>query len=676
MLVKCRILLLLFLSLTKIVCTQEDQISIPIKHSDNVTRLVYDPLKHYYVFTGSKDGSIIVWTYNGIFIKRFDIHASSITDIAIDLNNKYLYSSDDNGYIYKIYIDNSLVIKSYQQNSFVTCLSYLKNRNNEYLLAGSKNGDLIIFDTSLNVIKKIGYINKYPIKIVPSARPNQCFVAFRKKDFQNDSINENKSNIEIIDLNNFNNYPLSPYFDNLSDLYISKDSTRLLSASADNNTIRVFDGIRLIELNSFKIAFKPSVVFMSANNKLIGIASAESGEAQLRRHTGESLMDYSLKTDKIIFGEFNDDITRIHLCSVDGVFNVYDFNGNYRENRGVYASFAEKISCIHITDSIIYSGTFNGKISFFNYKNKTYNFLSDSFNVKVNKISTANNLLLILLSPDIKVNEFTYDTYIKSRLLIYKNNKVLKELVYNDRYITDFFTIKDFLLLFFNNGEILIYNLNSFILTTKYNFKPIEISKVFYNNNKILLDFIDNEISIYELSVLDNKLILKEQKKIRLLNTEEILDFSDKYLYTTKRIIKIPEYYEIHYQNNFKSAFIDNDTIYALRNFYLYKLNIKNNTVDIVDSVSVNYGILGLYKKFVIIAGSTYYNILDKSNLKEKYILYLNKDLSWILTDKQYYEISENLINSVKTVKGLSITNNKKVINEKIKKDLFEKIIY
>ncbi|MCX7953613.1 MAG: hypothetical protein N3A01_00310 [Bacteroidales bacterium] len=648
---------------------------MPIKHSEHVTKMTYDPVKHYYVYTGSKDGSVIAWTYNGIFLKRFDFHSSAITDIIADLNNSFLYTADQNGFIFKININNSSVVSSFKTETPVTCLLYARNKTKEYVIAGFQNGNISIFDTALNIVRSFNYYNKYPIKIVPSKKQHQYFVGFKKNETFSDSVNESKSNIEIIDLDNFKCYPLSPYFDNLSDLFLSRDSTRLISASSDNNTIRVFDGLRLIELNSFKVNFKPSVVFMSNNNKLIGIGSAETGEAQIRRYTGEPLMDYSLKSEKIIFGEFNDDITRIHLCTEDGVFNLYDFNGNYRENRGVYVNIANKISHISCNDSLIYFATENGKIAIFNYKNKTFNYLKDSFNVNIQKIVSYNNLLIILLSPEVKVSDISLESTITSKLFIYDSNQLIKEFKYNDKYITDFLIIYNYLVTFFNTGETLIHNLNNLTTINKYNFKPIEIVRAFKNNNKVLLDYIDNSAIVFEFNITD-KPFFKELKKFKLNNNEKILAFSEKYIVTNKRILELSSEIEFKHLFDLKSAFIYNDTLIALDNYHIYKFIITKQNLAIIDKSKSESGNLFVLNDNTIFINSKvgYVSILRLCNLKEKFGFYFNNNLDWIITDGENYEISNNLYNSVITVKGLIITNNKKIIEERIKNDILKKI--
>ena len=673
---------LIFYSLFKIelLFSQFYTISIPMKHTNYINKLIYSS-DFNYIFTSSIDGSIFLWSDEGRFLRAYFPSHYECIDLKTNINNNFLFLAYKNGDIFKINIKTAKILNTININDTPTCLFYAKLPKNEFILVGQKNGLLNVIDTNFNIIKTINFENKYPIKIVPSKNPNQVFIGLSNSEIIKYQSSKIKSNIVLVDLQNFMLYPISPYSYNLIDLAISSDSTILISASEEKQTVIIFDGLKHIEINTIKTKFKPNVVFISNNNKLIGIGSGENGEVVIHRHTGETILEYQMETEKIIFGEFNKNLTRIHLCSKEGIFNYYDFNGHLRKEVGKFVNLANNIIYLKFLKDFLMFSTHNKNFYFFHFSNKILKNFSDFIPSNILKIISYNDQLILLLEPHslTSSNNNFFSNYFETKIVFFKNEKIIKTLEYKNSFISDIEIFNNYLLISFNQDSVLALNLKNLSSKKLLNIPNMEILKIIIQNNLLYVLHLPKNnytvnyyINIYEIN--HNNLQLKLIKKLEfneeifnITKNGDIISYSSIFNTKSNKKIKFNQWIYDFIQNN--------DTFYLFSVNKIYKCLYSSDfpELKIIDSSYYyfrnNFKTFNTNKHIIIAKNSAFFDIISKNSLKKIGFLYIEGN-NWIINLDNNFDCSDELKKEILFISGIGWKKDIELAKSKIKPTL------
>lgn len=650
------VFILLLLSITKSY-SQEEILAIPLKHSSYLKNLVFTSDRRY-VYTVSDDKTIKLWYFSGaLYIKTFHGHQDEITNLVVNASNTHFFSTDKSKTIIHWDTYNGKILNQIKTDGVVRAL-YLNEKEN-ILITGEDNGQLNFYQLpEMKKIKSISTAPLYVFKILQSKEPNQYFLGMRR--LPNLSINENieKGNILIYNAKHDKLLPLSTYTDDLACMSFVPDSSKILTASAENNMVRIWDASRLFEESNFKTNILPATIFAARNNKMIGIGAADNSEVKVYRNTGSEIFTIDLDTGTVVYGEFNKDITRIHILNSYGQFKVFDFQANLRHIYGYYASVNNKITATayNSKNKFLAAGYDNGKTLIFNLKTNEMIFVPDSGSAKIELLcfdTTSNYLAIAYQTKFFSDSEFSEQANIQSKIAVYniENNQIVKRFIYQDKYITSIHANSSLLFIGFNNGEVEIYDLRKNNKLNTLHVAPFDIIKLFYINKHLIAQSFDNKISIFNLT---ENYTLKLTKTINTKSNEIMLDANADFILTNNQKISLTSNQSIPISAISAKLLPKTNTIHLNET----SIQLLNNTEQIW-TTNINFEnsksiMLDNYSQFCIITNPfsmfSFYNSITGQHIGDLYFSGFN---SWIFTTKLNYDASESIIPKIKVVKGI-----------------------
>ncbi len=666
--------LIIFLLITFTAKAQEDILALPVKHSDYLTKLIFTSDKRY-VFTASIDKTIKLWYFNGAhLIRTYYGHAGEITDIAINNHNTILYSSDNNGLLIVWNVYTSEILHKIPHPSAIK--SILLNEKENILLVGLENGNIHIYDIqNMEKIKSVITKPYFPVKILPSSEKGKFFVAFNKLKTNDDSSKLNKGNVQLFDLLFEKFFPINSYTDDVMDMNLSPDSTKIITISKENNMVRIWDSGKLIEENSFKINIKPKMVFASRNNKMIGIGAIDNSEIRAYRITGEEILSFSIDTGIAVFGEFNKDITRLHILNTHGQFKIFDFQGNIRHIYGYYATIGNKItaSAYQPTQKIFTFGYDNGKSILFNIIDNTIHTIPHITKSAITSIAIDNlqPWVAFLHEPQLIYDQDEYTPQLKSNIMVYNYHKknILFQKQFSDYYVTSLELKESLLLLGFNNGEIDIWDIESNKRLSKQKIAPYDLIKIKSIKNKYLfVETIDNQILYLQLQTnYDTKLI----KAFTLNKDEHLFDANENLITTNQRTLNILTNTNYAIYDNYthysciinKTEYLTIDskelTAYSQNNrLWSKKVEMEKPQNVFIDTSSFFIAVVYPYSRI------TFYKTKNGEHLGE---LFIPDSSSWIFAHNLNYDASETALPQINIIKGIVFNRNINKENQRVK---------
>ena len=118
-------------------------------HRGAVTNLKF--ISNRQMISGDKTGELIVWNYTqGNVIKRLENMSDMVVDIAVDKDNKYIFviSTDKKVALYSLENYNLISYDFIKLPSQPSSIEYIANK--DYLLIGTLDGDIYIYDLLLD----------------------------------------------------------------------------------------------------------------------------------------------------------------------------------------------------------------------------------------------------------------------------------------------------------------------------------------------------------------------------------------------------------------------------------------------------------------------------------------------------------------------------------------------
>ena len=649
----CFYILIFIFSVSKF-WAQDIQLSLPIKHSSYVTRLVFSSDKRY-VYTCSSDLSIKLWYFpSGNIVKTFTGHKSLITDIAVSADNSILVSADKEGNLLVWNVYTGQILNKIKTAAAIECIHWFDPKKE--LSVSTADGKIIWYTFPNMTIKKTISTAPYvAVKILKAKEADFYYFGFKKCKHCSNSIIQ-KGNVQMYDMASHTFFPLCTYTDDLNNLILSPDSTKLVSSSAENYMVRVWDTRKLIEDVAIKNPAKPYTLFVSPTNKMIGVGSAENGELHIYRYSGEDILTTVLDTGYLVYGEINKDITRIHLLNNYGQFKKYNFQFEFKEYMGNYASIHDVLTdAAYSSDNkFVAMGLKNGKTKILDLYKLQTTFIPDSFNTHVKQVIASKDKVVVLYEPFFSFNETDGTTSYKSKLIVYdiKQNTLLLTLVFTEKYITAVYQYSDYLFLGFNNGKIEFWNINQNKKLDEFQASPYDILKIYYHENskKLMMQSIENKLLVFRY---------KDYGKIELIETialdndNEITSFyADNYATKTYICFDTSQYkHSVEFSSflNINQCIIkSNDSLYLINNDSILwsKPNYFFNTQYILNDSVLNKTIIVDY----------YGNIclLNSNNGSKIGVVYFDENSNWVCTSNELYDLSEPLENKVFAVKGIT----------------------
>ena len=333
---------------------QDSEIIFPIKHSSFITSLKYSPTKQY-IATTSADCTIKLWqASNNLLIRTFYGHTEIVNCIDFSVDGSLLASgANDSTVIIWDVVTGGKKINNINTGGKVLTIAF--NHNGQNIIAGTNNGNIIIINISSGIIDNKFSFPQYKITHLGFAKENNKLLVSTSKQNENVNLtNEIKSegSLYLFDFENFQKpIAISNYKENVINFCFSPDSEKIITA-ASNGMVRVWKTKDYIEEIGFKNTnLTPAVVFMSGNGKMVCVASQKDNTINLWRISGEKLFDFTIEKGKAVYGEFNNDFTRIHICNNFGLFIIYDFNARIRDTIGEYLQSESTLSSFAISKS-------------------------------------------------------------------------------------------------------------------------------------------------------------------------------------------------------------------------------------------------------------------------------------------------------------------------------------
>lgn len=647
------ILFIIFIA-SKVVA-QDIQLSLPIKHSSYVTRLIFSSDKRY-VYTSSSDLSIKLWYFtSGNIVKTFIGHSSLITDIAVSVDNSFLFSADKEGNLFVWNVFTGQILDKIKTGVAIECIHWFDQKKE--LSISTADGKITWYSfPDLTVKKTISTSPYVAVKILKAKEANFYYFGFKKCNNCTSSILQ-RGNVQMYDMESNTFFPLCSYTDDLNNLILSPDSTKLVSSSAENYMVRVWDTGKLIEDIVIKNPAKPYALFVSRTNKMIGVGSIENGEIHIYRSSGENIMSMEIDTGYLVYGEINKDITRIHLLNNFGQFKKYNFQFELREHMGNYASIHDVLTAASysVDNKIVAMGLKNGKTKLLDLYNIQTTFIPDSFNTSVKQVMASKDKVVILYDPYFYFNESEGTFSCKSKFAIYdiKQNVLLKSLVFNEKYITSICLKNDNLILGFNNGIIEFWNINQNKKIDEFQASPYDILKIYYNeiSKKIMIQSIDNKLFIFKYKAY-GKFELMET--IGLDNNNEITAFySDNY--ATKTNISFNN--SIYKHAVEFSSFLNREQCIIKSKDSLYSINSNDSVLWSKSNHFFNTQYIlndSIINKTILIDNHGNICLLNSFNGSKICDVYFNENSWWVCKSDKFYDVSEPLENKVFAVKGIT----------------------
>ncbi|MGQ9848258.1 MAG: hypothetical protein ACUVQP_12265, partial [Bacteroidales bacterium] len=499
---------------------------------------------------------------------------------------------------------------------------------------------------SLTIKKTISTEPYVAVKILKAKEADFYYFGFKKCNHCTTSTLQ-RGNVQMYDMTSNTFFPLCTYTDDLNNLILSPDSTKLVSSSAENYMIRVWDTSKLIEDVAIKNPVKPYALFVSHTNKMIGVGSAENGELHIYRYSGEDILTTVLDTGYLVYGEINKDITRIHLLNNYGQFKKYNFQFELKEYLGNYASISDILTdaSYSVDNKWIVMGLKNGKTKILDLYKLNTTFIPDSFYTPVKQVMAFKDKVVVLYEPYFSFNETDGTTSYKSKLIVYdvKQNTLLLTLVFTEKYITALYQYSNYLLLGFNNGKVEFWNINQNKKIDEFQASPYDILKIYYNeiSKNILIQSIENKLLVFKHKEAGTFELIKT---ISLENNNEPTSFYyDNY--ATKNDIcfnnsKYKHSVEISSFLNINQCIVkSNDSLYAINKDGILwsKPNPFFNAQYILNDSALN--------KTIIVDNYGNICLLNSNSGSKLGEVYFDKNSEWVCTSDKFYDLSEPLEN-------------------------------
>lgn len=657
---KSSFLILPFLFLTAMVAAQNNEFTLPIKHSSFLSKAILSLNKNY-IYTASLDNTIKVWNIsNGNLITTFSGHENKIKDLTINNANTLLFSVDEAGFIFIWNIQTGSIEKKLIIETSNILTIYWDEKAKQ-LWVSTDDGKITWYQyPEMTKTKTISTSPYAAIKILKAKTPDLYYFGFKKCPLctKNDI---SKGNVQMYDETTGVFFPICTYTDDLNDLYLSPDSTKLVSASAENYMVRLWDTERLLEDASIKNLAKPASMFMSKSNTMLGICSAENGEIHIHRNTGEEILASKIDSGKIILGTISDDLNSLYLLDNYGKFRKYDFSFKFKGFIGNYSLVNDEINTVAYSPKFkaIFLGLKNGKTKIFNLNDHKITFLPDSFNMQVNQIRIDSNWATIVYEPYISYHENDGSTITWSKLTLFdiSKNQAIKTFTFNNKYVTSTDISENLLFIGYNNGLVEIYKIPDLKKLYSFQNAPFDILQIyFYKKNKqLFIQNIDQKVIIYNYQSPN---MLKVEKTINLKTNEDILELFDGNIITNQQMILKDSC--IKYSAN-QALWVNSNNVWM--NIYdnLVKINIHQkqeiwkNKPDfphpyfmLADSSLHRFFLIG---KYGII------QVLDTDSGKKLCQIYFNNN-AWICVSENKFDADSNIysLNNIRTVKLNNLT--------------------
>lgn len=347
--------LLFFITLILIskIHSKDQEIVFPIKHSSALTSLKYSKDKQL-VATSSNDWTIKLWfaSNNGALIRTFSGHGGTVLCFDFSYDKKYIASgSSDSTIIIWDLTNGKNIHKPLNLGDKIYTICF--NPNNKSVFAGTNSGKVYEITILTGKIEREFSFPEYKVTQISFTKAsNKILVSLSKKPATEEKhTNEGtNSSLILIDLNiDQKPFIISNYKENISNFCFNPDSQKIVTA-ADNGMVRVWNANSFIEEVSFKNTnLVPGFIFVSGNGKMIGVSGQKTNTVNIWRISGEKLFDFTIEKGKVIYGEFNIDITRIHLCNDMGRFIIYDLNAREREQIGDFLQSESNVTTMALS---------------------------------------------------------------------------------------------------------------------------------------------------------------------------------------------------------------------------------------------------------------------------------------------------------------------------------------
>lgn len=468
---KYKIFILAILLIPMLAISQNEEIVFPVKHSLTLTSLKYSPDKQYIV-TSSNDWTLKLWyASSGSLMRTFSGHTGAVNCFDFSINGKYLVSGSNDSSVIIWDLTTTTKFNEFQNlGGKVTSIAF--NHNNENIIIGTNNGKLSVVNINTGKIEYNYSFSKNKITQVGFTKEkNKLLVSTSNQTSGSDNtIDQNSAgSLFLFDLDNFNKpIAISNYKENVINFCFSADSEKVVT-SAGNGMVRVWKTKSYMEEIAFKnINLNPGVVFISGNGKMIGVASQNESTINLWRISGEKLFDFQLEKGKAIYGEFNTDFTRIHICNDFGSFLIYDLDARSRDEMGQYLQTESSLTAFALskTSNMMALGFGNGLLKGFNlstclpYKltlSQNSKVIDLAFSADEKRLCTSNDQTVIYYENIDKTEAGNaIETFLET-----STGTIKSIFAFKTEYVTSILTYGNYCLSGLNSGTIKLHDVNS-----------------------------------------------------------------------------------------------------------------------------------------------------------------------------------------------------------------------
>ncbi len=444
--------------------SQVQEIVFPVKHASSLTCLTYSSDKKY-IATSSEDRTVKLWyASNSLLLKTFTGHKGTVTCVDFSSDTKMLVSGSADSSLIVWNINNGKrIIDPVFLGGKITSVCF--NPNNQSVISGTDAGKIVELNISSGkIVNEITYTNCKVTKLSFS-KDNTRFLVSITRQPGKEQVNFPGS-LLLFDLKYFNKpFPISTYKEDVSSFCKSPDSSKIIS-SANNGMVRVWDAESFTEEISFKNNnLVPGIVFMSRSGKMIGVAGQNDNNINIWRISGEKLFDFTIDQGKAIYAEFNEDITRIHICNDFGKFLIYDLNARERDKIGEYLNTNSQVTAFSASpqSNKLVIGYKNGMLIGFDLQTSLPFKISSPQNTKTLSVAFSYDGKKIFVSNDQTVYfvENSSETKVGDAYLSFMDATTglkTKFISLKNEYSTSLISSEKYLIAGFNNGLFKFYD--------------------------------------------------------------------------------------------------------------------------------------------------------------------------------------------------------------------------
>ena len=665
--------------------SQNQELVFPIKHSATLTSLKYSPSRQY-IATTSNDFTIKLWKTNSIsLIRTFTGHKASVLFIDFSKNEKYIVSSGNDSTIIIWDINSGkIMIGPIKMNDKITSLCF--NPDNKGVYIGTNNGKILGINCSSGKTEKELTFESLKITHLSFVKNNNNLLVSLSKQSDEQEMNS-KGSFILVDLNYPNKpFVISNYNEDVSQFCFNNDSSKILT-SADNGMVRVWNAKSYIEEISFKNNnLTPGFLFISANGKMIGVIGQKDNAINVWRISGERLFDFAVDQGKAIFGEFNEDYTRIHICNDLGKYMDFDLNARERDKIGNFLLTESYVTSIALssTSAKIAIGYKNGVIRAFDLVNSKPIFIISPKNTQVLSMSFSNDDKKLIVSSDQSIiydENSPYPTTGESNISIIETNTGTRSnnIVLKNDYSTVLCTSGNYILAGLNNGIIKIYDINkgnelNSIQAHDYDIIDMSLSG---DGKTIVTGSMDATIKAFKIENIKltqiNSLPFKNEiRNVKYFSSDKTLIASEK----KSGIVIIPKSTP---QNSIPLKFsYEVQDMDASEKDSLIFISLNSGQAECIALSALNgkeqWRFIKNGPKIIGITYSILYNIafcvlengnillLNPKNGKEMGTLVLFNETDWLIfSPENYFDASPNITKSINIVENMNFADSTEV---------------